>query len=205
VSTADGDVLKAVAEFVLNDGSIVQNVFYYLASFAAVQSDAAVLAAIIGNIEDIYAEIVSDVSSTVAVNPTEVSEIAWDSGTGKWEVVRAVGTDTPTIVFTGAGDVLPNQNAMVIVANTTRPKSRGRKFFFAIPEGIQDEGDLESTAVADLVDAGADWINDTTISAGNDLVPGVPRTNNDVFLEFTMAIVNSIIGSQRRRKPGVGA
>jgi hypothetical protein len=33
----------------------------------------------------------------------------------------------------------------------------------------------------------------------------VPRQAENTFLEFYNGVVNSIIGSQRRRKPGLGA
>ena len=200
-----GEVIKAVAEFVLDDGSIIQNIFHFACVFVAEQAEALVVAAVKGYIEDIYAAIDAYISDTVTVNDFNVHVVEWDVSEQGWEVVRFVGADTPAITFTSLDDPLPNQMAAVLVANTYRPKSRGRKFLVPFVETAALAGDLIGAALTALGIALNHYLADENISIGNDLSPGVPRAGVETFLIFSDGVVNSILGTQRRRKPGIGA
>jgi hypothetical protein len=59
--------------------------------------------------------------------------------------------------------------------------------------------------VVALVGAVAEYISPLTVSAGNTLNPGVPRETLDNFKPFTEGVANIILGTQRRRTPGVGS
>lgn len=204
MTVANGDILKAVAQFVLDDGSIIQNIYHFVAQFLATQTGTAVIGAVKTYIEDMYADIDAYVPSSTSVDPFTLHIITWDAGESKWVVDELVGVDTPTVVFTGATDPFPNQVSAVVVGNTARPKSRGRKFFPPFLETSADGSDLVSAVVTALGTALSHYIADQAIDVDNRLSPGVPRTAANEFLEFTDGIVNSIVGSQRRRKPGVG-
>lgn len=205
MSTTDGDILKGVLELELEDGTIAQNVFYFQASFQTTQSDSAVAAAIESYIEDIYDAVVSFLSDGFTINPSYVHEVAYNSETSQWETVRLLDVINPSFTHTNTDDPFPNQIAPVLVANTTRPSSFGRKFLMGFVETAALGGDLTTSALTALATALASYIADETISAGNDLIVGVPRSHNSTFLTFTDGVVNSIVGTQRRRKPGVGA
>lgn len=205
MSVLDGEVIKAVLEFVLADGVIIQNVLHFLATFLTTQTDADVLDACEQYGEDLYSEIDAYIDQNVSVNPMTVHVVVWDGVEGEWVTDRLVGLADPTIVFTGATDPLPNQNSAVLVGNTARPKSRGRKFMAPFVEVAATGSSWNPTVLVDLGLALAHYLADELVTAGNNLSPGVPRASADTFLEFSDGAVNSVVGSQRRRKPGIGA
>lgn len=198
-------VLRAVAEFVLADGTLAQMVFHFLSEFVANQSDSTVTASIVSYIEDILTDVATYIDNGVTTNPMETSEVEWDAVNSKWEVTRVLPQDTITWPGTAAGDILPNQIAPVLLASTYRPKTRGRKFIPAFAEAATQGSTLVAGALTALGNAVNDYIADETISANNDLIVGVPSNVTGEFHEFANGDVTDIVGSQRRRKPGVGA
>jgi hypothetical protein len=204
MTVTNGDVLKAFCEFVLSDGTIAQNVFHFVANFTDDQSDSAVVAAIEGYIEDFYNALSTYLSNSFTINPGYVHKIGWSAVAGKWVVDAFLGGFTPTIAHSSTDDNFPNQIAPVIVGNTYRPKSRGRKFIMGFVDTSADGGDLISGALTALGNALNHYLADETVSGVNLLSPGVPRESEDWFLNFSDGVVSSIVGTQRRRKPGVG-
>ncbi len=204
MSVQDGDILKAVLEFVLADGTIIQNIVHWVAEFITPQSEVDVLSAAKQYGEDLYDEIDTWVDLNVVVNPMTLHELEWDAVEGLWVVDRLIGITTPSITFTGATDPLPHQCSAVLVGNTARPKSRGRKFLPPFLDLAADGSDWVSAVLTGLGLALNHYLADEVVTASNDLSPGVPRTAANEFLPFGTGIVNSIVGTQRRRKPGIG-
>ncbi len=204
MSVNDGDILKAVLEFVLADGTIIQNIVHWVAEFVTPQSEVDVLSAAKQYGEDLYGDIDTWVDQNVVVNPMTLHEIMWDPSEGLWVVDRLIGITTPAITFAGATDPLPHQCSAVLVGNTARPKSRGRKFLAPFLDSAASGPDWISTVLTALGLVLNHYLADEVVTASNDLSPGVPRTAADEFLKFGTGIVNSIVGTQRRRKPGVG-
>jgi hypothetical protein len=205
MSVSTGDIIKAVLEFVLYDGTIIQNILHFIADFTSDQTDQAVIDACETYAEGLYSEIDQYVPSATTVNDMPVQEVEWNAEEGEWLVVRLLGNASPTITFTGASDGLPNQCSAVLVGNTQRPKSRGRKFLAPFIETAATASEWAAPVVTALGLALNSYLADETVSGDNKLSPGVPRSSVNTFLEFTNGVVDSIVGSQRRRKPGEGA
>lgn len=205
MAVSDGQVLKAAVEMVLADGTIAQNVFHFICNFVTDQDASDILDAIEQYVEDIYQSIQGYLDNSLTMNPMLVDKIEWNATEQIWEVVGFLGSRTPSITVTSTDDPLPNQMAGVLVANTLRPKSRGRKFFPGLVETAATHGDLIAAALTAFTTALNHYLADETVTSGNVLSPGVPREAAGTFLEFTVGVVNSILGTQRRRKPGVGA
>jgi len=201
----DGDIVKAFIEFELEDGTIAQNVFYWIANFLSSESNSAVVSAVVDYMEDIYNDVSTYLSDGFSINLSKVHTITWDSDVEKWVTTLLLGTGLPSVTHTNTDDPFPNQIAPVLVANTNRPGTRGRKFLMGMVETMADGGDLVTGAVTAMGNALSDYIADETVSGSNVLSPGVPRSDANAFKEFTDGEVNSIVGTQRRRKPGVGA
>lgn len=200
----NGDVLKVVMEVLLGDGSIAQNVYYFIAELLAQLGDATVTGLIETWIESAYGELTNELVNDISQRLCTVQKIEFDATEQEWLVTENIGTFTPTIVYGNANEALPNMVCAVATFLTFRPKTRGRKFLFPFGENDQDAGYLTSTALANMADY-ADAILDTiTYSPGNDLEPGVPRAGVDNFRKLTGAVVTNVLGTQRRRRPGVG-
>lgn len=204
MSVVNGDVLKAVANFVLQDGTIMQNVFHFIAEFAGTQTDSGCVAAIKSYTEDIYTPILSYINSGVTAGVLTVDAVSWDPGTAQWQVSANKGEDTLSLTFTSGADSLPNQMSAVLIGNTWRPKSRGRKFLIPFAETAAVVGDLISAVLTALATSLSHFLADETVAGADLLSPGIVRAAADTFLPFSNGQVNSILGTQRRRKPGVG-
>lgn len=204
MTIGSGDILKTVQEFTLNDGTICQNVFHHERHGLGIITDGVHLTKLEEWIEDMYAEIAGMVKNDAVAGLMTVDIVEWV--VDAWEVVENIGTRTPTITFTGTQEMLPNMDSAFATFKTARPRTVGRKYLLPFEELWQAGSYLLAGAVTDMV-AWANWaVNNVDVSAPLDyLTPGVPRTAVNEFLEFNLAIVTNVLGTQRRRRPGVGA
>ncbi len=199
----DQDIVKVSSNFELGDGTQYQNIYYYIRDGNDPFSDAAHIAAIKAHQEAMYDEIVGQVKDDVVEQLSFVDRIAWD-GT-KWEIVENIGTFTPAFVPVGATDSLPFQVSPYVVFKTSRPKSVGKKFLFPFTEPQQADSILVPTAVTAVTAYAALAITPIALGGDATLTMGIVRTGVETYLNFDVAVVNDVLGSQRRRRPGVGA
>jgi hypothetical protein len=104
------------------------------------------------------------------------------------------------------GDTLPLQAAYVILAKVVAWRGFGRKFFAGIPEAQQDLGTVVSGCLAALTTAALHYIT-PRVSGTDTITPGIIHYTSPSTLDFRPFIsstVSNLIGSMRRRKPGVG-
>jgi hypothetical protein len=118
----------------------------------------------------------------------------------QWETIQEV--DFP---FTGAttGDQLPNAVALVLLGKATGIKHVGRKFFSGISEPSSTINALATGAVATAALALLGYITPFTGIGGGLIEPGV-IDQGGAFHPFVGGVVSSLLGSMRRRKPGIG-
>lgn len=150
-----------------------------------------------GYLDTVYT---SDVLGFVSSN-WQSTGVAIESptGTGQWQYVA----ETQLIYAgTSAGEMLPRQSAPVIVG-ITASRRRGKKFICGVIEGGQNGGLLDTVLQTHLVVAAQGYI--TTYAGTSTLVPGVCKPDGTDFLAFNSFRVDAILGTQRRRKQGVGA
>lgn len=199
-----GDVVKAVSEFVFPDGTIGQNIFYYELAGDTPQDDDDIKDAITAAIDALYTLIDDCISDQIVVNPMAFTIVGWSIEEMKWVTEANLGYSTPTWAGANIADPFPNQIAAVLTAATARPKSRGRKFFPMFAENQAIVGDLIGGALTALAAAGALWLQNLPLGGANGLWPMVPSTLDGAKLGLQSVEVNSILGTYRKRKPGVG-
>lgn len=202
MTVTNGDILKLVVQAVLDDGTIAQNVFYLIANLAAPQADQSILNALETWVEDAYDNLDGEI-----VDDTTFDDIVCDIiefVAGKWETSYHVGTEAIDVTPTSIADPLPNQVAPFATFNTTRPKSKGRKYLFSFGEDTVSGSFLNAGSVTNMVAFAADILSTITLAPFNTLVPGIVRKGVDSFLEFQSATVTNVVGTQRRRRPGEG-
>lgn len=205
MAVLDGDVLRVSANFELGDGTQYQNIWHYIRDGTDPFSDATHVTAIKNKMQDIYGEIADQVKDDVTEQLGFVDRIEFNEILDEWRVVENIGTFTPVFTPTGITDALPYQCAPYLTFKTQRPRSVGKKFLFPFIETQQAETILVGGAVAAIVAFGAQAL--TAIALGGDatLTAGIVRTGVQTVLPYLVAVVSDIIGTQRRRKPGVGA
>lgn len=205
MSVLDGDILRISANFELGDGTQYQNIYHMVRDGTDVVSDAAHVLAIKGRLENMYDELVSQVLDDVTPQLSFVDRVEFNEITNQWEVVENIGTLTLSFTPVNAGDGLPYQASPYIIFKTQRPKSVGKKFLFPYAESEQNETLLVAGAVTAMVAFGVFVLASLELGGDATLTMGIPRTGFNTFLNFLVAVVNDVIGSQRRRRPGVGA
>jgi hypothetical protein len=111
-----------------------------------------------------------------------------------------------------AGDVLPNECSMCISLRTgNRGRSaRGRFYTFAVPQAnMADDNFITPTYSSALATVGNDLVaafqETTPLTIVSYRSGGVPRPGGPVyFLVSNALLVDNLVDSMRRRKPGVG-
>jgi len=124
-------------------------------------------------------------------------------------------TYAPDTTTTGtvAGAGMPNEVAFCLSLHTdVRGRSaRGRWFVAGIPrESMADDNNLSSTAAEALRAALGTYVSEFQTGTTNIMIVsyrsgGVPRPGGPVyFIVRSVSVTDTIVDSQKRRKPGVG-
>lgn len=202
MTVSNGDVIQAVVDFVTGDDAHFQNKWVWVAEFLTDQTDAAVLAAILSHLGDLYDLLTDELPAAIDDPECAVDVVEYD--VDSWEVAQRVGEGVIGTTLTGSADVLPYPNSAYMYARTARPRSSGRKFFPPFGEDQQAGGYLIASATTAMAAALTEWLTDIAVTANNDLVPGVASTVTGTFLPFQNGFVRSLMGTQRRRRQGYG-
>jgi hypothetical protein len=105
---------------------------------------------------------------------------------------------------TDIADSLPFQAALVLVGKAVGKRAMGRKFIAGLTEGTQAAGVLTVTAAAHAAALLVAYITPFEGLGGGTITPGI-LTKAGTFAPFVSGLVSSVLGSMRRRKPGVGS
>lgn len=176
------------------EGMAVYNIFY--AETAETDNDSVRLAAKEW-LMAFYGAINSHISQDWTCSSADVYEwIALD-----W-------TQLGSVNFTGlqgnsGAEPLPRQCAAVLIGQTGVKRAQGRKFIGALTEPAQSAGRLTDTVLAQMIAAALIWTEPYTGTNSVILQPGIWRTT-DEFVPFNGYRANRVMGTQRRRKAGVG-
>lgn len=100
------------------------------------------------------------------------------------------------------GEPFPQQSALVVVG-ITPSRRRGKKFIACIPESGANNGVVTAAFLTTFQAYGVAWIASMTVGIGN-AFSGVCKPDGTDFLAFTSSRVDIVMGTQRRRKQGVG-
>lgn len=104
---------------------------------------------------------------------------------------------------TNASETIADAVSIVLVGKAEGIGHLGRKFLGGLTEGVVVSNTITSGALAVATSLLVDYISPVTGVGGGTLVPGVV-TSAGVFHRFVGGVVSSILGSMRRRKPGIG-
>ena len=205
MAVLNGDVLRVTANFELGDGTQYQNVYHYVRDGTDPFSDAVHVAAILAHQQAAYVALETIVNSDATQQLSFVDRVEFNEIVDEWRVVENIGTYTIAWTPDGVDDTLPYQSSPYVVFKTQRPKSVGKKFLFPITEDRQADTVMTGGTVTAIVAYAAQIL--TAIELGGDatLSGVIVRTGVQTVLPLLVAVVSDILGSQKRRRPGVGA
>jgi hypothetical protein len=176
------------------DGDYMENVFYFVPDGGG--ADEIVLLAAEW-LEAMFTPIASIIINTVDNQDNEI--FSW-SGTD-WVLVGSFRSEVGGSATTA--DILPRQVAAVIIGKTATPRSQGRKFIGGLVNSVQSAGQLTDAARSTLDDFALAWTSPFTGTA-HGLNPGVFHALTHAIIPFVGRRVDQILGTQRKRKHGVG-
>jgi len=202
MTVQQGTILKAVSTMNLPLATKAQNVWYWKLVGVNTISDADALLTIEAGIEDFFTEVALSTLDTVTLEDVVVHEWEYDAELG-WHTGRYVGVNELDVTFGGEVDMLPHAAAAVITAYTEDVKKRSRKSIAGQTEGAQTASEWSAPVLTSLVLAAVQWLANLVILGSDQLEPGLPGKDGD-WWPFIAALVSSIVGSQRQRKPGIG-
>ena len=151
-------------------------------------------------------------SVQLSLNEIKVTDLS--SATASTVTVPA---PTPHPVGSDAFQALPN-NCTVCVSIRTNLRGRsfrGRNYYAGISENVVDQNTVQAAALAVILAAynglftvastlGVDWVVVSRFSGVDAAGKPIPRTTGISTLVASVAIVDPVIDSQRRRLPGRG-
>lgn len=201
----NGDILRVSCNFELGDGTQYQNIYHYVRDGTDPVSDSAHVANLAIKLNLAYDTLDEQVKSDVTNKLSFVDRVEFNEITDQWEVVENIGVFTLEFTPTGATDSLPFQSSPYVIFKTQRPKSVGKKFLFPFLETTQAGTILIESAMGAVVAYSAAVLSSVELGGDATLTAGIVRTGIQSFLNFLVAVVGDLLGSQKRRRPGVGA
>lgn len=150
---------------------------------------------------DLYLDGIYDHMMTVFGNFCSVSAFdVYEKSGGVW-----VYMDTVTFAKTGAlaEAGMPGLLAAVIIGKIVGNRAFGRKFFPGLVKGATTGDVISGGTLTALIAAAADYIAFVTGPNGGQLQPGIV-TKDGAFHAFSLSVIPALVGTMRRRKPGIG-
>jgi hypothetical protein len=197
------DWVRIVVRMTDINGSSIQNAYHYQHTGSGSVAEGAFLIAVESEMASMYGYIEDNIPDSLT--PLDITCDVVDFSGGELVVLRNVGT----IAFTtwnggtATGDGLPQGNAAVVNLPTYEAGVLGRKYIGPLVEAVQNNGILGSGILADLATYAADFIGGFDASA-EPFSPGVMSTKLAQGVLIASAVLNAVVGYQRRRKSGVG-
>lgn len=147
-------------------------------------------------VQRFYTPILGSISNAVTFETLQCQKFV----AGVWEDYEEV---TMTISAIGNQPVMPNSSAIVLVGKGGGRLGHGRKFISGLLQANIVGNSMTAGALAAFSAALVNYITSYTTTAGSSFAPGfLDKTGN--FHLFISGYVDSLIGSMRRRKPGLG-
>lgn len=124
----------------------------------------------------------------------------YELNSGQWYLI-----DTEELDATGqsSAEQMLNAAAIVLIGKGSGLRHIGRKFLGAISEAVAYGNNIAAAFLPSVALALASYITPLTGIGGGTLTPGIV-TSAGVFHPFVGGVVSTLLGTMRRRKPGVG-
>lgn len=198
MTVAVGDILRVTAAMTVS-GNDLQNVYHFKAAGTGTSTDEDVVDAVALELDTAYTYIEDALSSGVIFETIDVYNVT------QMDIVGSVDWPTLTVGGGGIAESTAFQLAAVVRFLTATAKSQGRKFIgLLIKDNIGDAGRMDALleTVLGLFAATllTGWLSDDLVFAPGNWNPTLVR-----FAYWTEAIVNEYLGTQRRRKGGIGS
>lgn len=197
---AQDDIWRATAQFSMPQATIAQWVWHYQQVDAGDPSPAEIGAATESVLAAAWAELETNIVPGVVGDTLELA--LFDPVNAEFNTLRTELIDQLT--GSATAEMLPHQDAPVVKFFTAVGRSVGKKFIFGFSEGAQFESIVVPGALQNMIDFALAFDN-AILPGGIRFVPGNFNLATQTFRNWTQTVAaNSIIGTQDRRRPGIG-
>lgn len=195
------DVFRLTAQFNMPEGTIQQLVWHYIQTTVGAASNQAFLDAVETMLTAAWADIEDSIADTVVGDTLALA--LYDPVGG--EFGTRLTNDISALVGTNAvHDMLPHQDAAVVLFYTQVAKSIGKKFISGLVEDIQADSVIDAGIIVDLLLFAAE-MQDDLVGGPNTYSPGNFNLLAAIFRPWSDTVgVNVLLGSMDSRRPGIG-
>ncbi len=194
-------VFRLTAQFTMPESTIQQWVWHIIQTTVGDVALTNLIDAAEVVLADAWAEIEDQHTDGMVGDTLELA--VYDDVLNEFNTVRSndisalVGTDAVT-------DMLPHQDAGLVLFFTSVGRSLGKKFISGMVETTQADSIVAAAAIVKLILFAAEFKTIIT-AAGNDYAPGNFNLVSEVFRQWGSTVsVGALISSQDKRKPGIG-
>ncbi len=200
--------LRCSARFKSTVSGDIVNVYHWYPLAAVTVTDDDIFTAVFAKLSAMFANIASNITANVDPYDLRLDEVEFFVDHER--VVRTLGTRTWTLTNppVGAGDGLPSMDAAIVNFRSVLPGTYGRKYLGSIIEGNQAEGTLTGACVTAITSWATSYLAYLTLGAVNCVPCVISAKTNDVgshFIALVSAVINSLLGTQRRRRVNRGS
>lgn len=199
MAVGTGDTFRVAVKYSLPEVVTAYNILALVCT-AGSATDAELLTAIDSWLVTAYAYLQTTLRATLDIDEARVTKVVWD--VSEWVTQQVLGTVYPTFTATNANHMLPHASAGVVTLPTIDPVRKGKIFVPGICEDQQEQSVIDSGAVTALGNF-ANAIR-TVLLPGTATVWYCVLGDDGNYRLSQAALVGGYLGSQRRRKPGVG-
>lgn len=203
------DIIRVAARFKDEVAGDIVHVWHFQANGVSFsEEDDDVLDVIEAEMDGWYSGLTSFYPDTMTPYDLSFSTVAWVGG--KEVTVRSIGVRAWTLTSGPAStqEPMPGMDAAIVNFRTLRPRSFGRKYMGPTQESRQESGILSNTGLTEMTDFITAVLTGIAMTSGG-LVTGIISQYTDEFgahfFHFIEGIANSILGTQRRRRPKRGS
>lgn len=195
-----GDIWRATVQFDMPETTIAQWVQHYQQATAGSPSATDIATQIAAMVTSTWSDITTMVDPEVTGDTVEVA--LWDAVAKEFNTLATASINT--LAGTATAEMLPHQEAAVVLFFTNVGRSIGKKFVFGLAENQQENSILTAGAITNLILWAAGWDNTLNVG-GSTIEPGNFNLLTEAFRAYVKTIaVNAVLGSQDRRRPGIG-
>jgi len=192
----NGDVFRTTLYGTMSEKQVWNLVFYHKYGGPTVDDHDYILDQVGDWATDLMQPLLTHLSSQVVWTGYRVFNITQNEPIGDRTLNTPIQGSVP-------GDYLPDSNAALIVADTGHKRCKAKKFIPGLAEARVDGNKIGTSLFNALVVAAVKWL--ASMPIGDYLaVPGVWRRILGTFVQLVSGVVQNLVASQRRRKPGRG-
>lgn len=201
MAVVEGDIVRATINWNFPDATTAQNVFLYEAGSGFNEQDFQVGLNIAARHNLALVELADIIDDDITMGDVEVS-LSTDGGATFFDLIDTALATSP---FIDTSDMLPHVCSAKVFFGGIGTGHEGRKSIGGIAEDWVTDSTILAAAVTDLVNYALVANDNISFTSGSLLYGWLRKPSNTFIFHDGSITVNTLIGTEARRKPGRGS